>query len=49
MAMEAYGDDVLQRALMMRDQGVSIEEIAAELGIGVDELEMFFAEADAEG
>lgn len=48
MAMEAYGDDVLQRALTMRDQGVSIEQIAAELGMSVEELEMFFAEADAE-
>lgn len=48
MSMDAMGDDVLQKALAMRDSGIAIEQIASELGMTVEELQMFFAEADAE-
>lgn len=40
-------DDTLMRAMKLRDNGLPIEQIAEAVGMSVEELEMFFAQADA--
>lgn len=46
-AMASMSDEILMKAIAMRDSGIALEEIALELGVAAEELAAYFAQADA--